>query len=845
MNPAYRAWGRFVVRHRWLVILGTLVVTALAVMGLKKYVRVDNSIEAFASTKDGDVQALLEQFRDDFGRDDAFLVLIEGDVFSLNYLKKLDQLHKELAGLNMEIPSLGQRKRDRDLARGRTPVARYVPPPRPSKVEPAKDEFADFDDMDADMANTANGDTEGWGDEAGGSIVDEVISVINVRRTRGVDGTLDVGDWMDPFPTTEAEARALGTEMKADSTLVGRVLGQAGDLSALVVRTHFMAEEDSNRLNTAISEILTKYEGPDFRTHTAGLPALGAQLNELMLSDMQGLFGYGLLLLLGTMFFLFRHPLGAFSPLLVVAVSAIWAFALAAVLGMPFTMMSNILPAFFICVGVADSVHIISVYRQMRADGLSNDDAIADAIGSSGVPVFYTSLTTVMGLLSFEFASVEAIGEMGRTGGLGVALAWVNTLTLLPALLTFNKKSLMGLKAAQGSDRLDAYVKHAVGLSGAPRGRALTLAVSSVIAVVALYFASTLRVWHNPLSWVPPEKSVAQAVMMADTKLGGASQIQLLVRGTGEYGVKDVRLAKALAQLDVYIRGYVDAKTGDKVVGNTISLLDVLRETNRALHNGQHEHYRVPDTQEETSHLFVAFENSDPSDLKRLMTIDASTAQMTITLKWLEATSYGPLTEYLEAGIAKFLPDKTVAVIHPTGSAYVLLTTVSALIGDLLSSFGVAFVVITLIMIVLLRDLKLGLVAMVPNLLPIAMILGFMGMANIPIDMANLMIASIALGIAVDDTIHFLHHFKVHYDEHGSVEDGIAYSVKHCGRALVLTSIILAAGFFVYLAATMYSLQRFGLLIGLTVIFALLADIYLTPALLRLTYKDRVAKARS
>jgi predicted RND superfamily exporter protein len=131
---------------------------------------------------------------------------------------------------------------------------------------------------------------------------------------------------------------------------------------------------------------------------------------------------------------------------------------------------------------------------------------------------------------------------------------------------------------------------------------------------------------------------------------------------------------------------------------------------------------------------------------------------------------------------------------------------------------------------------------MVPNLLPIAIILGAMGYLEIPIDMANLLIASVALGIAVDDTIHYIFHFRVHHRQHGDANAAIAHSLKHSGRALVSTSIILSAGFFVFLSATMYSLQRFGALIGATVIIALLVDLILTPALLRTVFKTRSCK---
>ena len=142
-------------------------------------------------------------------------------------------------------------------------------------------------------------------------------------------------------------------------------------------------------------------------------------------------------------------------------------------------------------------------------------------------------------------------------------------------------------------------------------------------------------------------------------------------------------------------------------------------------------------------------------------------------------------------------------------------------------------------MVLMLRNLRLGMIAMVPNLMPIVAIMGLMGLIGVPIDMSNLLIASIAIGIAVDDTIHFLHHFQVYYQAEGDVEGAISHSFRHSGRAMVSTSVILAMGFCVYITAQMSNLGRFGMLVALTVVFALLCDLFFAPALLRATYRDR------
>ena len=221
----------------------------------------------------------------------------------------------------------------------------------------------------------------------------------------------------------------------------------------------------------------------------------------------------------------------------------------------------------------------------------------------------------------------------------------------------------------------------------------------------------------------------------------------------------------------------------------------------------------------------------------RLATSDLRKTQMQFTLRWLPATSYQPLSKHVDLGIEKYASE--LAVVKPTGFLYSVLSAFGALIPDLLKSFGLAFAIITVLLAILLRDIKLGLVAMFPNLLPVLMTVGLMGVLDIPIDGSTLLIASVALGLCVDDTIHFVHHFQHHYQLTGKVEEAIEATTRDSGRAIVSTSVVLILSIAPCLIATLYSLVWFGLLIIAAIGFAVFADLVLTPAIFRSLYKDR------
>jgi predicted RND superfamily exporter protein len=251
--------------------------------------------------------------------------------------------------------------------------------------------------------------------------------------------------------------------------------------------------------------------------------------------------------------------------------------------------------------------------------------------------------------------------------------------------------------------------------------------------------------------------------------------------------------------------------------------------------------YTIPTSQQEVTDLFTLFESSSPEHMRRLATVDLTRGIMVVRLKWLDAGSYAPVRDHVETGIAKYVGKR--AQVRTTGSALSLLLVVDSLVTSQVRSVGSALLVIAAMMVWLLRNLRLGLTAMIPNFLPIMGVMAVMAWLDIPIDLANVLIGAIASGIAVDDTIHFMHQFRAHYLEHGDTEAAIDHAFAHAGKPMALTMIVLLCGFSVFLAAKMYSLQRFGLLMAITLIAASFYEVILSPALLRVLYPPRAETA--
>jgi predicted RND superfamily exporter protein len=820
-------WAEFILRYRWPILLVNICVTALMAHEVLTKIKVDNSNEAFLANRTESMK-VLEQMWKDFGNDAIYQVLIEGDVFSLDYLDRLERLHRELEQLNIDFDKINQQNSFLLIFKGKSPTERS----------------AEFAEEKTTLVIEGFEDDEGWGDMSGGTVIERIVSLWNVRETRFENDALTVRGLLEDRPNRKQLA-ALKKRVLSNKTLVGQVVGRQGRHSVIYFKTERMDERASALVYEEVLRIVDKHQAKGFKISVAGSTPLSVSLNELMMRDFEVLTVIALSVIVLVMTFIYRHPLGVLGPVLVVIQAGTWMLGCMAYSETPMTMVTNVLPGFLACAAIGDSIHIQSVYRGARARGIAHREAIVHAVSSTFIPIFYTSLTTAAGLLSFRFANLDAIVNMGTFGALAIGAAFIESLVFLPVVLSFNSKSLFGVKAnSAGFDWRDRFLSFCNNLSRdqvteagvSSRRRRTTLTVAVLITATAAWGASRLTVYHNPMTWLPKELPARRALHDMDDNVGGVASVAILIEARPGTTLKDRELLLGLEKLERYIEAYRNKTDGKPIVSTIMSVLDVVRESYKAIHGSDPAYYRIPDTQRGVVDMFTLFENSAPEELRTLATVDFTKALMTVRVKWLDAWAYGPLTDHIERGVERFIGQK--ATVKMTGSVYSVYRVVGSLLKNLLVSFGTAFIVITITMIILLRNLKLGLISMVPNLLPVVAVMGFMGFVGIPIDMANLITASIIISIAVDDTIHFLHHYRIHYTAHGKVDDAIDHAFVHTGRAILSTSTILVLGFSVFLTASMYPLMRFGVLAGIAIIFALLYDIILSPALLRALYRD-------
>ena len=797
------SWATGIVKWRWL----TLALIGLVTGGLGYYAStrlvIDNSLESWAPPDSTEVQTLYD-FRATFGKPDAFLVLVEGDVFTPSFLSRLAELHDALAKIEVDIA----------FDRGQRAL--------PKEVSPLDDAF-DFDEDDTEQ--------EDFDDNR---VISRVTSLINVRQTRSENGSLRVEKLMQPMPAA-SELSGLRGRVLNDQFLVGQVVDKTGRFALLSAHPVNMPDDEVMKVHREVVEVVKRFEAPDFVIKLTGVPAIGSEINAMVEHDFTLLGSISLAFIVVILIALFRSFVGVVGPFLVVVASIVWTLGFMALMGYPLSILSTILPAFLFCVGVADSVHFLSIYARRRLE-LDTKAAIIATVSTTAAPIFFTSVTTMGGLFSLSFASVRVIAEMGIAGGVGVICAWFLSVTLLPPMMTFGKRPLLR-ERGNTSDWCDTGLGWLVGLSKPIGGRPNflgTLIASLTIFCVAAAGIAQLDVYHDDLELVPEDSPVKVAVETLDKHIGGTATAELMITAK-EGDLKTLKVVEGLDNITKDVLAFRDGGAEPELVTHAVSVVNVVKETHRAFMNNAPEAYALPKDDSALSQLLLLFEGQSPEETKKVASVDWGATHLTFRVRWREATGYKGLVDHIESSAAKHLGDDVIA--RGTGSVFIACRLVSLLLRDLAVSFGSAFLFVAVFMVFMLRDLKLGLIAMLPNLFPIALVLGGMGWLGVPIDLNSLLVASIALGIAVDDTVHFLHHFQEAMRRtRGDVEASIQRAVSTAGRAMVMTSIILIGGFVVFGFASTEASVRFGLLTAATIVCALLVDMTVLPATLRWLY---------
>lgn len=648
-------------------------------------------------------------------------------------------------------------------------------------------------------------------DQAGKlQFVDRVQSITNsaiVRRQGGIE-TAGFRDRVLASPLQRA------TLLSADARATAIVIFYSRD-----GKTDRQKHEFVNGLREIVNNATA---GLDASAAITGGPVIGEAAKGRNADDMATIFPLMIFLIVVITYVVFRKVPLTLLPLGVVAIATTWSFGLMGLLGWNMTMISAILIPLILAVGVAHSIHIISGYRRNLERGIAADEAVQRSLTRLLKPCFFASLTTAIGLLSLLVSDLAPVRQFAVIAAAGVLAAFVVSIAFLPVMLR-----LLPVSEKSGAVLISKFVMplleatHDFG-SRYPRR---ILATAGIAAALFLWLATRVGVGLDPMLWIPHGDSIRVDAERIDKSFGGGLSLEFLVSSA------EARLGTpaAMRELEAF-QAWLVANT---TVTGTTSAVDLVKEAARIAREEGGAGYSLPRSSVVTNALLESIARDGV--LAHWLTADRTSARIFARIPLTSAQDIVDEIPLIREHMRDDFADSDLSV-QITGQAVLAGIMQTNMIDSQLYSFSVALAVVSLMMILLLRSLPLGMLAVIPNLLPIVVGLGAMALADISFNPATVMIAAVALGIVVDDTVHMMTVFDREVRAGQQTRDAIRTTIMEVGRPVFVTSVLLAAGFGLLVFGSFLPSRQIGGIIAVIVIAALATDLVVLPAILRETF---------
>ncbi len=627
----------------------------------------------------------------------------------------------------------------------------------------------------------------------------------------------------DPASLTNSNIKKIKAIVLNEIVLVKNAIATDGSVTS--VNVHVNPPKDDLNANTVIvhfaEKIVTDFEKryPDVKISLTGTTFANYSLGIGVQQDIRELVIFSYIIILIGLLILLRSFTGMMITLLIISFSIIGTFGMYAWLGKALTVVSGFVPSIIITIGVADAVHILVSFFYERRQGRDKNQAIYEALRINAMPIFLTSLTTVIGVLMLNFSDSPPYRDLGNMVAIGVVLAYIFSMLLLPAMLSiFSTKQWF--ENLQFSFHITAFADFVIQYR-----RFLLFAVGITVIIFTSFIGKNnlTERWHEYFDFSFEERRTIEAI---NKNLSGVHAIRYSLDTNINDGINDPEYLIALDNFATWYR----AQPGVAFVS---SLSDIIKRLNKNMHQDNPDYYKIPAQRELVAQYLLLYEISLPRGLgvEDLINFERSATQFVALLKMTDSETILEMERRSREWLKKNAPN--IKFTEGSGLDMVFANINHRNIRSLLLGTGLALFLISLVLIIVLRSIRIGLISMLPNLAPAALAYGTWGLFVGEIDLSASVVMCMTLGIVVDDTVHFLSKYmRARREMKLDALDGIRYAFKTVGVALTITTVVLVAGFLVLTSSHMSPTSRVGALLSITLSYALVIDFLLLPPLL-------------
>ena len=580
-------------------------------------------------------------------------------------------------------------------------------------------------------------------------------------------------------------------------------------------------------------EAFKKKENLDVRV--SGMPYIRT-LNSQNIQDEILLFVLGALAITALIFFLFFRSFRAtFITLLVVTIGVIWAFGFIGLLGYEITVLTALIPPLIIVIGVPNAIFLINKYQQEVKKHGNQAKSLQRVISKIGNATLMTNITTASGFATFIFVKSQLLREFGILASINIISIFILALMIIPILYSFmplpKKKHLSHLERGWMENVVNWMEKMV-------KENRITIYITTVIlmalGIIGMY---QIRVSGSLIEDMPKGEQFYKDIKFFEKEFGGIMPLEILIDTKKEKGVMKLSTLKKMEKINETIENFPE-------LSKPISVVNLVKYSKQAYYKGNPKYYQLPTSQEQ-SYIFAYTKNSNSNAgmLNNFVDSTGRYARITTFMKDIGTDKMDIIQNQLNTVIKKQFPEEDYT-ISITGKALVFIKGTNYLIHNLVISLSLAILLISLFMAWMFRSYQMILISILPNILPLLITAGLMGFLGIPIKPSTILVFSIAFGISVDDTIHFLAKYRQELmDNNWKIKPSVYAALRETGVSMFYTSIVLFFGFLVFTISSFGGTIALGGLVSVTLLLAMVSNLLLLPSLL-LTFEKKIANKK-
>ncbi|MBD8525912.1 efflux RND transporter permease subunit [Pseudomarimonas arenosa] len=804
-------------KRRLLVGIVFLALLAVAILGMGK-LRMDMTIEGWFHKEDPTLVAF-HRYHQQFGSEDGVYIVYkpkDGDVFSPASLEAVRGIQNDLINFRSR------------LKEGEESALEHI-----VKVDTLVNASVLTVDGDLLISKALVGDTVPTSPEA----IAEIKAIAEAEKQLPLQFFSRDHKYGGIHIETDFGTIPVDAEEITEDTVVSLEQTVASGEEAPV---EFMPTDQADylKLFEEIKTILGKPEyANQFDFYAVGNTA--AAEHDVKMSEEMGILymaAFGIIMVL--LWFLFRSVSAVLWSMLIVILSTILTLGVTGWLGLTVTGFLILTILLILTVGVADSVHALTGYTRLRRSGIEHQAALRRAYKFTGVALLLTGLTNMTGTMALNITPVVPIQSFAIMSTLGILFALLLTFYLLPVLVdvwpTVSKKKVIA-DTPEKKRFLDVLPRLRSALDKAVpfvEKRPVAFIVPfMLVLVLSIYGATQVKIDSQILDQYPADSTFTQSVKVADDHMMGAYAMVLYLDFKEDFALQDPDVLKAMDELQQKFESKYE-----KYVVMTNSIAYVAKDANRKLNGNIAEFERIPDTRERLSQTLFLFNNANPSERQRLVDDSYRKANIKISLHSYGSYEYDQVFQQMRADIDEMMATLNTkyprAEVSITGIFALAMQASQYITENQVITFGIALIVVSAILLLVFGSLKVGMIALIPNLIPALLTLGVLGIAGVPLDFFTMMLAPIIIGISVDDTVHFISHYQQQLAKDNNVNAALRRTMAEAGPGVVFTALILGLGFGIMAVASAAGTSNMGKFGALAIFMGLLNDLFLLPALL-------------